>query len=329
MGALKLTYNQEKPLLKVVQGTFLSEEKGCAVVYRYGFNGKENDDETGFQDYGMRQYNPKLGRFFSVDPIAHDYPQLTPYQFASNTPIVAIDLDGLEAFFIHGTNNNPKSWAVDNTPLIKNLLKLTNNKTVDLSFGWNVTNAHGQVLSRTTNDTKSRNHAATMLVNHIIDYRKTKGITDEEITLIGFSHGGNVSIQAAQMLYEQYGIKVNIITVNTPAFNGNDDAENPAMNEGINDMIHFYTKGDGVAGPGAGAGTSDDKYTDTPLYMNSQQQYLVIPKAEASNNFISKHFLKNVNPDSKEIKGARKLSVIWKGERNPENNFRKGTKGGK
>jgi hypothetical protein len=26
------------------------------------------------------------------------YPDLTPYQFASNTPIQAIDLDGLEAF---------------------------------------------------------------------------------------------------------------------------------------------------------------------------------------------------------------------------------------
>ena len=36
-------------------------------------------------------------RFLSVDPIARDFPELTPYQFASNTPIKAIDLDGLEA----------------------------------------------------------------------------------------------------------------------------------------------------------------------------------------------------------------------------------------
>jgi hypothetical protein len=32
-----------------------------------------------------------------VDPIAAEYPELTAYQFASNTPIWAIDLDGLEA----------------------------------------------------------------------------------------------------------------------------------------------------------------------------------------------------------------------------------------
>lgn len=73
------------------------------VSYRYGFNGKENDrgifGEGPLQDYGMRMYNPALGRFLSVDPIAGQYPELTPYQFASNTPIQAIDLDGLEALF--------------------------------------------------------------------------------------------------------------------------------------------------------------------------------------------------------------------------------------
>jgi hypothetical protein len=58
--------------------------------------------EGNFQDYGMRMYNPRIGRFFSTDPLAPDYPHLTPYQFASNTPISAIDLDGLEAEVVIG-----------------------------------------------------------------------------------------------------------------------------------------------------------------------------------------------------------------------------------
>jgi RHS repeat-associated protein len=70
-------------------------------TYRYGFNGKENDKEVmgeaNFQDYGLRMYNVRLGRFISVDPLTPEYPELTPYQFASNTPISAIDLDGGEA----------------------------------------------------------------------------------------------------------------------------------------------------------------------------------------------------------------------------------------
>jgi RHS repeat-associated protein len=78
------------------------EGRAMSSDYRYGFNGKENDPETvgtgeGLQDYGMRIYNPGLGRFLSVDPIARSYSYLTPYQFASNQPIWAIDQDGEEA----------------------------------------------------------------------------------------------------------------------------------------------------------------------------------------------------------------------------------------
>jgi RHS repeat-associated protein len=72
--------------------------------YSYGFNGKENDNEVkgqgNQQDYGMRIYDPRLGRFLSVDPLAKDFAWYTPYQFAGNKPIVAIDLDGLEDVYV-------------------------------------------------------------------------------------------------------------------------------------------------------------------------------------------------------------------------------------
>ncbi len=51
-------------------------------------------------DYGFRIYNPRLGKFLSVDPLTKSYAMLTPYQFASNTPIMADDLDGLEAHVV-------------------------------------------------------------------------------------------------------------------------------------------------------------------------------------------------------------------------------------
>jgi len=75
-------------------------------IYRYGFNDKENDSETGYQDYGARMYDPRIGKFLSVDPLMRKYPELTPYQFASNTPIMAIDLDGKEElhYFIDQKN---------------------------------------------------------------------------------------------------------------------------------------------------------------------------------------------------------------------------------
>lgn len=39
-----------------------------------------------------------LTKFLSTDPLTKKYPELTPYQFASNTPIQGIDLDGMEIY---------------------------------------------------------------------------------------------------------------------------------------------------------------------------------------------------------------------------------------
>jgi hypothetical protein len=50
-------------------------------------------------DYGFRIYNAQLGKFLSMDPLTASYPWYTPYQFAGNKPIWAIDLDGLEETF--------------------------------------------------------------------------------------------------------------------------------------------------------------------------------------------------------------------------------------
>ena len=76
--------------------------------YKYGFNGKSVDNEvsqTGSAyDYGYRIYSTALGRFFSKDPLSASYPWYSPYQFAGNKVIIAVDMDGLEE---HITINSP------------------------------------------------------------------------------------------------------------------------------------------------------------------------------------------------------------------------------
>ena len=75
----------------------------ASLSYRYSFNGKEDDASLAgagvAQDYGFRLYNKASARFMSVDPLAASYPWYTPYQFAGNTPIQAVDLDGKEIYF--------------------------------------------------------------------------------------------------------------------------------------------------------------------------------------------------------------------------------------
>lgn len=78
----------------------------------------------------MRIYDPRIAKFLSVDPISDQYPELTPYQFASNRPIDGIDMDGLEhrsAVGIGDTQNGmelanlflPKSKQLSPKELIK------------------------------------------------------------------------------------------------------------------------------------------------------------------------------------------------------------------
>ena len=68
--------------------------------YRYFFNGQETDNEVfgegGFQNYGFRMYDTRIARFWGVDPLTKDYPMLTPFQFASCSPVWGVDIDGLE-----------------------------------------------------------------------------------------------------------------------------------------------------------------------------------------------------------------------------------------
>ncbi|RFS18648.1 hypothetical protein DVR12_27435 [Chitinophaga silvatica] len=67
-------------------------------TYRYGFNGKENDNEVkgegNQQDYGMRVYDPRIGRFLSGDPLQAQRTWMSPYNFVQNSPIIKIDPSG-------------------------------------------------------------------------------------------------------------------------------------------------------------------------------------------------------------------------------------------
>jgi RHS repeat-associated protein len=63
---------------------------------RYRYVGKEKDSESGLYYYGARYYAAWTCRFVSVDPLAGKYPMLSPYNYASNSPIGQLDVDGMQ-----------------------------------------------------------------------------------------------------------------------------------------------------------------------------------------------------------------------------------------
>ncbi len=67
-------------------------------TYKYKFGGMELQEEFGtvFYDFGARNYDPALGRWINIDPLA-DHPKqfgFSPYTYAANNPIFFIDPDG-------------------------------------------------------------------------------------------------------------------------------------------------------------------------------------------------------------------------------------------
>jgi len=67
--------------------------------YQYKFQGQELQTEFGldFYDFGARIYEPTLGRWYNIDPLAEQSRRWNPYNFAYNNPIYFIDPDGMSA----------------------------------------------------------------------------------------------------------------------------------------------------------------------------------------------------------------------------------------
>ena len=63
---------------------------------RYKFTSKERDVETGYDYFGARYYDSRIGRWMSVDPLAEKYAECSPYNYVKNDPINSFDPNGLE-----------------------------------------------------------------------------------------------------------------------------------------------------------------------------------------------------------------------------------------
>lgn len=78
---------------------------GNTNEYRYGFQGQEMDNEIkggegNSLNYTFRMYDPRIGRFFAIDPLTSKYPWLSPYQFSGNRVMDAVELEGLESAYL-------------------------------------------------------------------------------------------------------------------------------------------------------------------------------------------------------------------------------------
>jgi len=128
---LKIVHEKTTSSLKVVQGqdyypfglTFNSYSRENSVANQYLYNGKQKQEEFGLDwlDFGARMYMPEIGRWEKVDALSDKYEAISPYTYALNDPVNAIDPDGNLVIFVNGFM--PNQW-----------LNRDNNKTIDYRY---------------------------------------------------------------------------------------------------------------------------------------------------------------------------------------------------
>jgi len=86
-------------------GMQMPGRKSNEEAYRYAFNGMETDKEVsgGGNSYTtqFRQYDPRLGRWKSLDPLAGKFPNMSPFNAFNNNPIIYIDKEGTDTLYFH------------------------------------------------------------------------------------------------------------------------------------------------------------------------------------------------------------------------------------
>ena len=75
-------------------GELIADQQVVGYDERYKFTGKERDRETGYDMFGARYLWSDAGIWTSVDPLAGDYPQITPYAYGLNNPLKYKDPNG-------------------------------------------------------------------------------------------------------------------------------------------------------------------------------------------------------------------------------------------
>ena len=88
---------------------YVTSSNGNSTAQKWGYQGQELSEDLGLNvhEWKYRVSDPAIGRFWQVDPLAEEYSWMTTYQFSSNQPIHAPELEGLES----SLDLNTDRWA--------------------------------------------------------------------------------------------------------------------------------------------------------------------------------------------------------------------------
>ncbi len=262
--------------------TFNSYVSGDENLYKY--NGKEEQKETGWYDYGARMYMADVGRWGVIDPAADEYFPISPYTYVANNPLIFIDPTGERLYFVGGANNDQDGWNYINRwgnyftqAGIRGFTRLnaSTGKSGDIAFTSMFRNTGGYFyndeLSGAMNEGPSyfrHNHRSinTALDQIQSDLENNPLEDGEQFNLAGYSYGSVLQAQVALKLADKGTYIDNLILIGSPISDESDLFKELSNNDNIGNILRVDIEGDLLSNPndvleylqGAFQNSSDD-----------------------------------------------------------------------
>ena len=116
--------------------TFIDERKTqSSWTTPYLFSGKERDEETGLLYFGARYQDSKYGIWYSVDPLAEKYPNISSYVYCADNPVKFIDPDGKAVFYSRSGVNLGNNGIDDKKMFLMNEGKRAKIENTNINWG--------------------------------------------------------------------------------------------------------------------------------------------------------------------------------------------------
>ena len=286
LGNIRLSYSDANHDGSITASTEIKEEnnyypfglkhKGYnsninGTHHKYMFSGKEFDES--FQtlntyDFGARNYDPALGRWMNVDPLAEQMRRHSPYNYAFDNPIRYTDPDGRSPWDVIITGEKSKEAFKQ--------LNASTNLRLKMDESGKVT-AKGNAKTDTDKVLLEAINSKTVEVNI---NATSSNFTDEGNWFVGGAFGGSEVNGDGKVITSQ--------TVNSE-MTGKIDEFYGAQNgvSVLHEVIESYIGG--KESPGIGSPTFDDVQNKTPAgvgYLNAHNKTEALDQRHVAPNII-------------------------------------------
>lgn len=175
-------------------GQLLPNRHASSDSYRYGFQGQEKDDEIKGEgnsiNFTFRMHDPRVGRFFAIDPLTKKYPFYSPYSFSGNRVIDSRELEGLEPHVLFDNLGD----AALNFGQEYNGYSIRNDVEVGTQF-YKVTDKDGIIRYAYTTPVYGSSDS--------VDLLKSDDFPDVPVTVVGDAHTHGKDLNERQFIFSR------------------------------------------------------------------------------------------------------------------------------